>query len=123
MPLWINGATGENCAANPWMFVPLLAGTWIVMTFRSGERAWIGRKVVNALGPLGVAGLIFVAGLLGRPDPTAMDYYARGSVYLYLGRYEQAYSEMQFALAANPDPNTRALIQKGISDLADRMKQ
>jgi hypothetical protein len=55
--------------------------------------------------------------------PSAMEYYARGSVYLYLGKYDNSYSEMQMALAANPDLNARAMIQKRISDLSRIMIQ
>jgi hypothetical protein len=114
-PLLMNGATGKSLAGNPWLFFTLLVCTLVVLTYRQQPP---GKSYAVAASAVGLAILLFVLGFLSRPAPSAMEYYARGSVYLYLGQYKHSYSEMQLALTANPDLNARAMIQKRMADIS-----
>ncbi len=116
-PLMLNGATGKNLAGNPWFFFVLLACALMVMTIRDRTKQIDFSQFLHALAPVGLASLLFLVAFFSRPAPSAMEYYARGSVYLYIGMFEQTLVEMQSALAAGPDSNTRALIEKRITDL------
>ncbi len=120
-PLLFHGATGKNLGGNPWFFFTLLVCTWVIMTFPAREIV-SPHKLVKGLASVGFAALLFMVAFLTRPEPSAMEYYARGSVYLYLGHYRQANSEMENALDANPDSNSRALIQRRLSDLSRFLK-
>ena len=112
--LLFNNATGNAVLNNPWFFFPLLLCTWILLVFDSAKRTI---PFVPVLLALGLASLLFVVAFFSAPDRVAMDYYARGSVYLYLGKYDLAYSEMQLALSAKPDEKTLAMIRKRMNDL------
>jgi hypothetical protein len=114
-PLLLNGATGKTLPGNPWFFFTLLLCTLLVLTYRQET---FGKSITVAGTAVALAILLFLLGFLSRPAPSAMEYYARGSVYLYLGKYHNSYSEMQLALTANPDLNARVMIQKRISDLS-----
>ena len=121
-PLLFSGATGENLAGNPWFFFVLLLCTLLVMTVP--ERIKHNpSQALRAMAPFGFASMMFLLAFVSRPAPSPMEYYARGSVYLYLGRYEHSLFEMQLALDAGPDSNTRALIQRRISDISRVMNR
>ncbi|MCI0414416.1 hypothetical protein L0222_16695 [bacterium] len=122
-PLLFHGATGKNLAGNPWFFFVLLGCALLVMTLPKTVKQFDTSQFLRVLAPIGFASILFVVAFLSRPATSPMEYYARGSVYLYLGNYEQSLFEMQLALNAGPDSNTRALIQKRISDISRVLKR
>jgi hypothetical protein len=122
-PLLFNNATGKSLTGNPWLFFPLLLSTLLVLIFPARpEKAWSPGIFRKALAASVVALLLFLVGFFSRPAPTAMEYYARGSVYLYLGKYDHSFEEMKLALNANPDSNARGLIERRMSDLSRFVK-
>ena len=124
IPLLLHNATGGNLAGNPWGFYVLLLISLLLVIIKTTPNDRISGK---RLGTVAVAAiftiLLLVVGHLTRPAPAAMEYYARGSVYLYLGRYPEAFQEMQLALSANPDPRSRAFIERRMLDLKRFVKR
>jgi hypothetical protein len=116
-PLLLNGATGTSLGGSVWIFFAILFCTFLVLTFPKSETqihtSAVGRGFVAVL----LSGLLFGVAFLSRPAPSAMEYYARGSVYLYLGQYKHSLSEMYLALDADPDLKSRQLIEKRVADL------
>ncbi len=123
IPLLLNGATGLNLFGNPWFFFTLPACTFLVMTFIPGKKLSPAKLIAPGFSFLAFTALLFTVAFLSRPAPTAMEYYARGSVYLYLGRYDRSLSEMYLALDARPDDKSKLLIQERINHLARMVPQ
>ncbi len=122
-PLLSNESTGLNLADNPWLFFLLLVLTFLVMIFPKRTKSSNNSKFLQSLASVGLAFILFVVAFLSSPRASAMEYYARGSVYFYLRNYKQSLLEMQLALKQAPDPNTRALIEKRISHISRKFKQ
>ena len=118
-PLLAQNATGKTWLGNAWFFFPLLVLTLLILV---RDQVKTGRVSTVVAGSALAVFLLFV-GFFSAPEPSAMEYYARGSVYLYLGRYTESFREMQRALAANPDVRSRALIERRKTDLTRFVKQ
>ena len=115
MSLLMHNTTGQNLCGNVWFFFVLIILTFLIMTFSVGDKQLRISKILRGLAAISFSILLFSLAFLSAPKPSAMDYYVRGWVYVYIGNYAHSLEEMKLALAASSDANTRTIIQKRIS--------
>jgi hypothetical protein len=104
------------------LFFTLLVLTCIVTVVPAGELVLTARKLRLDAMAAACACLLLVMGFLSSPAPDAREYYARGLVYAFLGKYEQASADMNTALLKNSDSELQQRINRAISQL-DRLIQ
>lgn len=91
------------------LYYTILTGTLLVFLGYAGEVRMNGKHLLQWAGSLAIVlGCLFLGYVTTKP--TSFEYYARASVCVYLGDYDNAASDLSEALKRNPDNNLKRLI-------------
>ena len=71
---------------------------------------------------LALIAILFFAGYRSAEDMTAFDYFARGSVYFYLGKYENSLKDLQTGMTLGPNEHETRLIRLRILQVSQKIR-
>jgi len=111
---WLLGLHGLGTLL---LFFTLLLITFFVAVLPAGQIAVNARTLKSTAFAIAIAAGLIVGGFLSAPEPNAREYYARGLIYAFLGKYEQAALDMKNALLLTPDAGLEQRIQRTIAQL------
>lgn len=100
------------------LFFTILAITYLVVVVPKKRIELPDGRVLRQRAAAVAMAVVFVAiGFLTTPAPDAREYYARGLVYAFLTRYNDAERDMNHALAENPVPDLGSRIRHALSQV------
>ncbi len=100
------------------LFFTILVMTYLVWVIpKKGNELPDTRVVRQRIAAVAIAMILVVCGFLTSPAPDAREYYARGLVYTFLARYNEAENDMNLALAQNPAPDLGSRIRNALSQV------
>ena len=126
LPLLLNGAFGKNLGSllpsfgTVILFLTILLMIFLILTDASDSQSPNARSIVRWSVRLMIIAVLFLGGYWRAQNLTAFDYFARGSVYFYLGKYENSLMELQTGLTHNPDAHELRLIQLRIRQVSQK---
>jgi hypothetical protein len=131
LPLIRNGGYGSNVGSllgfthsgPAFLFLTLLVITYLVAKVPSGNFELPGKRpFLRIAAAIGCAILLLITGVITSPTPTAKEFYARGLVYTFVGKYDLAMQDMQATLQMNPDDPMKVRAERAINALNNAIR-
>ncbi len=128
LPLLFSGAFGKNLGSflpsfgTIILFFTILLIIFLILTEGSDFRLPDMKSLAGWTLPFALIAILFLAGYRNAQTMSAFDYFARGSIFYYLGKYERSLIDLQTGLTRSPNGNESRLIQFRMLQVSQKMR-